>query len=107
MRETNNVLVQLDDVDKVFRRGSEEIHVLGGAHLEVPEAPVHEPRRSAAGATREIGLVDDRGPDPAHGRVPRNAGAGDPAADDQQVDGPGGHGGDVLRTGAVRERSVH
>jgi putative ABC transport system ATP-binding protein len=36
MSETNDVLVRVHDVDKVFRRGSEEIHVLGGADLEVP-----------------------------------------------------------------------
>ncbi len=30
-------LVELRDVDKVFRRGSEEIHVLGGLDLEIPE----------------------------------------------------------------------
>ena len=29
-------LVSLRDVDKVFRRGSEEIHVLGGLDLEIP-----------------------------------------------------------------------
>ncbi len=36
MSETNNVLVRVHDVDKVFKRGSEEVHVLGGADLEVP-----------------------------------------------------------------------
>jgi len=30
-------LVTARDVDKVFRRGSEEIHVLGGLDLEIPE----------------------------------------------------------------------
>jgi putative ABC transport system ATP-binding protein len=30
-------LVELRNVDKVFRRGSEEIHVLGGLDLEIPE----------------------------------------------------------------------
>ncbi len=33
----NGVLVNAQDVDKVFRRGSEEIHVLDGLDLEVPE----------------------------------------------------------------------
>jgi putative ABC transport system ATP-binding protein len=37
MSETNGLLVRVHDVDKVFRRGSEEVHVLGGAHLEMPE----------------------------------------------------------------------
>ncbi|MGD8680912.1 MAG: ABC transporter ATP-binding protein, partial [Lysobacterales bacterium] len=31
------MLVSLHNVDKVFRRGSEEIHVLGGLDLQVPE----------------------------------------------------------------------
>jgi len=30
-------LVTIRDVDKIFRRGSEEIHVLGGLDLEIPE----------------------------------------------------------------------
>src|SRR5688572_28782001 len=34
---TNNVLVQVRDVDKLFHRGSEEIHVLNGLHLKVPQ----------------------------------------------------------------------
>ncbi len=31
------LLVRLDNVDKVFKRGSEEIHVLGGLNLEIPK----------------------------------------------------------------------
>ncbi len=34
---TDEHLVRVRDVDKVFRRGSEEIHVLGGLDLEIPE----------------------------------------------------------------------
>ncbi len=37
MSETNGVLVRVHEVDKVFRRGSQEVHVLGGANLEMPE----------------------------------------------------------------------
>lgn len=37
MREGNGLLVNVKGVDKVFRRGSEEIHVLGGLDLEVAE----------------------------------------------------------------------
>jgi len=37
MVNTNNVLVRVSNVDKVFHRGSEEIHVLSGLHLEVPK----------------------------------------------------------------------
>lgn len=33
----NGHLVDVKNVDKVFKRGSEEIHVLGGLDLEVPE----------------------------------------------------------------------
>ena len=31
-----NILVEVRGVDKVFKRGSEEIHVLGGLDLEIP-----------------------------------------------------------------------
>ena len=33
----DGVLVSVKDVEKVFRRGSEEIHVLSGLSLEVPK----------------------------------------------------------------------
>jgi len=37
MTTKNEVLVRVTDVEKVFRRGSEEIHVLAGLNLEVPK----------------------------------------------------------------------
>ena len=37
MGEANNALVNVDGVEKVFRRGSEEIHVLAELHLKVPK----------------------------------------------------------------------
>jgi putative ABC transport system ATP-binding protein len=37
MSENNELLVDVGKVDKIFKRGSEEIHVLGGLDLEVPE----------------------------------------------------------------------
>src|SRR5213078_1257485 len=37
MSASDGVLVQVKAVDKVFRRGSEEIHVLSGLNLEVPK----------------------------------------------------------------------
>jgi putative ABC transport system ATP-binding protein len=37
MGSNNHVLVRVEDVDKSFRRGAEEIHVLSGLDLEVPE----------------------------------------------------------------------
>ena len=36
MSETNEHLVHIESVDKTFRRGAEEIHVLSGLNLEVP-----------------------------------------------------------------------
>jgi len=36
MSTTNGILVRVKDVDKIFHRGSEEIHVLSGLNLEVP-----------------------------------------------------------------------
>ncbi len=35
--ESNNILVDVDGVDKVFHRGSEDIHVLNELHLKVPQ----------------------------------------------------------------------
>ena len=37
MSAANGNLVRVQGVDKVFRRGSEEIHVLGGLDLEIPK----------------------------------------------------------------------
>src|SRR4026209_429821 len=37
MSTNNGVLVRVKDVEKVFHRGSEEIHVLSGLSLEVPK----------------------------------------------------------------------
>ncbi|MDB6023969.1 MAG: transporter related [Verrucomicrobiales bacterium] len=37
MSVNNGTLVRIADVDKTFRRGSEEIHVLSGLNLEVPQ----------------------------------------------------------------------
>jgi len=36
MSSTNNILVDVDGVEKVFHRGSEDIHVLRDLHLKVP-----------------------------------------------------------------------
>jgi putative ABC transport system ATP-binding protein len=35
--ESNNILVDVNGVDKVFQRGSEDIHVLNELHLKVPK----------------------------------------------------------------------
>ena len=37
MTTSNEVLVRVSNVDKIFHRGSEEIHVLAGLNLEVPK----------------------------------------------------------------------
>ena len=37
MSESDSGLVNVENVDKVFKRGSEEIHVLGGLDLSIPE----------------------------------------------------------------------
>jgi len=37
MNESRPLLVEVDNVDKIFKRGSEEIHVLGGLDLSIPE----------------------------------------------------------------------
>ena len=37
MSTPDGILVRVSDVDKVFHRGSEEIHVLNGLNLEVPQ----------------------------------------------------------------------
>lgn len=38
MTQTDQILVSISNVDKIFKRGSEEIHVLGGLDLEIPQA---------------------------------------------------------------------
>ena len=35
--QSNNTLVNVDGVEKVFHRGSEDIHVLADLHLKVPK----------------------------------------------------------------------
>ena len=37
MTQNKQNLVSISNVDKVFKRGSEEIHVLGGLDLEIPD----------------------------------------------------------------------
>ena len=36
MKDGKDTLVRVSSVDKIFKRGSEEIHVLGGLDLEIP-----------------------------------------------------------------------
>jgi hypothetical protein len=53
---------------------------------EVAEAAVHEARRAARRAAREIAALDERDLQPSGDGVERDAGAGDPAADDEDVE---------------------
>ena len=61
--EATAALVQVQDVDKTFRRGSEEIHVLSGLNLEVPARRV--PRADGAVRFGQIHAAQsDRRPRP-------------------------------------------
>ena len=55
--------------------------------LEVPQPAVDEPARSRGRADRDVVLLDERGTEPAAGRVEEGAAADDPAADDEDVPG--------------------
>ena len=76
------------------RRGAEQRAPLAArleheaevAVLEVAHAAVDEPRRAARGAAREVVALDERDAEAAERGVARDAGAGDPAADDEEVD---------------------
>ena len=61
----NGLLVEIQGVDKVFRRGSEEVHVLGGLDLDGPRA---QPAR--------VMVVGPQGHRPTRGRTRPAAHAG-------------------------------
>ena len=54
--------------------------------LEVAQPAVDQLRRLAAGAAREVALLDQRDAEPAHGGVAGDAGAVDAAADHEQIE---------------------
>ena len=56
------------------------------ALLEVAESSVDQLRRPARGARGEVGVLDQRGPDPAHRRVARDTGAVDAASDHEEIE---------------------
>ena len=62
---------------------------LGGLHVaqQVASPAVDHLRRSPGGAGTEVVLLDQRGLEAAHRRVPRNAAAVDAATDNNQVEG--------------------
>ena len=57
------------------------------AVLEVAEPAVDQAAGARAGAEAEVVLLDEHRAQAAHGGVARDAGAGDAAADDEQIDG--------------------
>jgi hypothetical protein len=54
--------------------------------LQVPEAAVHELRRSRGSPGREVLSFDQCSPQPTGCRIERYAAPGDPAPDDEQVE---------------------
>jgi hypothetical protein len=79
------------------------------ALLEVAQAAVHELRAPAARAVREVAALEQRDREPAARGVERHAGAGDPAADDHEVDRlAAGEGGELARPALrVQRRGAH
>ena len=75
--------------------------------LQVAQSAVNQAGRPGARAGAEVALVDEGGPDSAHRSVPGNTGAGDTAADHQQVDGLLGHLLEMAGPRPVRKGSVH
>jgi hypothetical protein len=55
-------------------------------HLEVPEAAVHDARGLGRRSAPEIGALEERHTQPAHGRIPRDAAADDAPPDDGHVE---------------------
>src|SRR5262249_42677675 len=62
------------------------------AEFEVAEPAVDELGGGAAGAGGEVALVDEADAEPAEGGVQRDAGAGDAAAEEEEVEGVAGGG---------------
>ena len=67
--------------------------------LQVAQAAVDELARAAGGPRGVVGLLDERDRVAARGRVERDAGAGDPAADDDDVEALGAQGGEGVGAG--------
>ena len=58
MTQNKQNLVSVSNVDKVFKRGSEQIHVLGGLDLEIPDGEIAYPLPSArAGVPGMLNLI--------------------------------------------------
>jgi hypothetical protein len=74
--------------------------------LQVAQAAVDELARAARGAGGEVVALDERDAVPARGRVERDAGAGDPAADHDDVEAVGRQGAQGCGSVDHRPRSV-
>jgi 2-polyprenyl-3-methyl-5-hydroxy-6-metoxy-1,4-benzoquinol methylase len=72
--------------DRTFPEGLE--HQAQLAMLEVSKAAVDEAARARAGARTEIGRVDEGRMEPPHRGVTQDPGAGDAAADHQEIELP-------------------
>jgi hypothetical protein len=71
--------------------------------LEIPKAPMDQPRRCTTGAATEITLVDQRRPKSPHRRVPGDAGTRYAPTNDQEVNRTRGHISDVLVSCSLRK----
>ena len=77
MSTSNGALVRVKDAEKVFHRGSEEIHVLSGLNLEVPKGEflalmAEDPARAqalAAGVATSVAAVAKSATDSTSGSV--------------------------------------
>jgi hypothetical protein len=66
--------------------------------LQVAQATVHQLARAAGGPRGVVGALDQGNAVTARGRIERNAGAGDPAADHHEVELVGGEGRNGIST---------
>src|SRR5262249_38896507 len=82
-------------------------HEADVALLEIADAAVDQLRAAARRARRAVGAPDERGGDAAEGGVARDAGAGDAAADDEEVDRLPGKRGQRLLARLGREPRGH
>ena len=66
--------------------GQRFVHEADLALLEIPDPAVHELRRLRRSSRCEVVTFDERGAQPARGRVERDTDAGDAAADHEHVE---------------------
>ena len=74
------------DAQQRFPLAQIEPHEPEVQHLQVPESAVHDARGGGRRAAAEIAPLEERDPQPAQRRIPRDAAADDAAADDRDVE---------------------